>query len=130
MYVSLFYGVYIMSSYSSFSDPGRPGGSSIGGACLNSLYPIGTMWVGTTRSGNPKQFRDFSLYRQYLTNTGCPDVSRTAPPRVTKEEQTPFTGFMEFKPADSYQESLYSAMSPYWVGPDREEELPLNKVSR
>ena len=44
---------------------------------------------------------------------------RTTAPLVTKEERTPFTGFMEFKPADSYQQSLYSAMSPYWVGPDR-----------
>ena len=89
-------------------------------ACVSSLYPIGTLWVGTTTAGTPMKFRDLSLYRQYLTQTGCPDVSqRTTAPLVTKEERTPFTGFMEFKPADSYQQSLYSAMSPYWVGPDR-----------
>jgi len=86
---------------------------------VSSLYPIGTLWVGTTTAGTPMQFRDLSLYRQYLTQTGCPDVSRKTAPLVTKEERTPFTGFMEFKPADPYQESLYSAMSPYWVGPDR-----------
>lgn len=78
------------------------------------------------------QFRDFSLYQQYLAQTGCPDVSRrNTAPLVAKEERTPFTGFMEFKPADPYQESLYSAMSPYWVGPDRTTtELKMDSVWR
>jgi hypothetical protein len=39
-------------------------------------------------------------------------------------------GFMEFKPADTQQQSLYSAMSPYWVGAEREKQLPSSSISR
>ena len=102
-----------------------------GGDCLMNLYPIGDLWVGKTRDGDPKQFQDFSLYQQYLAKTGCPDVSQRAPPAVEKEIRTPFTGFMEFKPADPYQQSLYSAMSSFWVGPDRTaSELNMDTVWR
>ena len=76
------------------------------------------------------QFKDLSFYRQYNAQTGCPDVSRPNVPRAEKQEVTPFTGFMEFKPKDSYQESLYSAMSPYWVGAELEKQLPSSAVSR
>jgi hypothetical protein len=88
------------------------------------------MWVGKTRDGDPLQFKDLSHYRQYNERTGCPDVSQPVVPRTEKREITPFTGFMEFKPADSYQQSLYSAMSPYWVGADREKQLPSSAISR
>uniref|UniRef100_A0A6C0HKN3 Uncharacterized protein n=1 Tax=viral metagenome TaxID=1070528 RepID=A0A6C0HKN3_9ZZZZ len=101
-----------------------------GGACLNNLYPIGTMWVGTTRGGDPMQFKDLELYRQYNERTGCPDVSAPVVPQKEKQQVTPFTGFMEFKPQDPYQQSLYSAMSPYWVGAEREKQLPSSSVSR
>ena len=110
------------------ADPARR--STTGGDCLNSLYPIGSMWVGKTRDGDPMQFKDLSLYRQYNERTGCPDVSQPVVPRADKQEITPFTGFMEFKPADSYQQSLYSAMSPFWVGTEREKQLPLSSVWR
>ena len=88
------------------------------------------MWVGKTRDGDPMQFKDLSFYRQYNERTGCADVSQPVVPQTEKREVTPFTGFMEFKPADSYQQSLYSAMSPYWVGSDREKQLPLSSVWR
>ena len=100
------------------------------GACLNNLYPIGTSWVGTTRAGQPLQFKDLELYRQYNARTGCPDVSAPSVPREEKRQVTPFMGFMEFKPTDPYQQSLYSAMSPYWVGADREKQLPSSSISR
>jgi len=101
-----------------------------GGACLNSLYPIGTLWVGTTGNGTPMQFKNLDMYRQYNVQTGCPDVSTRTVPRTQKPENTPFTGFMEFKPKDPDQQSLYSAMSPYWVGPEQEKQLPSSSVSR
>lgn len=101
-----------------------------GGECLNSLYPIGTMWVGTTRGGDPMQFKDLELYRQYNTRTGCPDVSQPVVPREEKRQITPFIPFMEFKPHDPYQQSLYSAMSQYWVGAEREKQLPSSSVFR
>lgn len=104
--------------------------STTGGDCLANLYPIGDLWVGKTRDGDPKQFKNLSLYRQYNQNTGCPDVSQPVVPRTEKRDITPHTGFMEFKPADSYQQSLYSAMSPYWVGTEREKQLPLASVWR
>lgn len=100
------------------------------GACLNNLYPIGNMWVGTTRNGDPKQFNSLDRYREYNARTGCPDVSTPIVPRTQKQEITPFTGFMEFKPKDPYQQSLYSAMSPYWVGSEREQQLPSSAISR
>ena len=116
-------------SYSHPVDPARPIGL-VGGDCLNNLYPIGSMWVGTTRGGEPMQFKDLELYRQYNARTGCPDVSAPVVPRTEKQQITPFTGFMEFNPADPYQQSLYSAMSPYWVGAEREKQLPSSSVSR
>jgi len=101
-----------------------------GGACLNSLYPIGTLWVGTTQNGTPKQFKNLDMYRQYIMETGCPDVSTRTVAPMQKQENTPFTRFMEFKPKDPNQQSLYSAMSPYWVGSEREKQLPSSAVSR
>jgi hypothetical protein len=102
-----------------------------GGSCLNNLYPLGTLWVGTTQNGTPKQFKNLDMYRQYIVQTGCPDVytRRTVAP-TQKPENTPFTGFMEFKPKDPNQQSLYSAMSPYWVGYEQEKGLPSSAVSR
>jgi hypothetical protein len=111
------------------ADPARH--HTAGGECLANLYPIGSLWVGKTRDGDPKQFKDFPQYQEYLAKTGCPDVSQQVAPVAEKEIQTPFTGFMEFKPADPYQQSLYSAMSSFWVGPDRTAtELKMDSVWR
>ena len=110
------------------ADPAKV--ESSGGACLNNLYPIGSMWVGTTRDGTPMQFKDLELYRQYNARTGCADVSQPVVPREEKRQITPFVQFMEFKPHDTYQQSLYSAMSPYWVGAEREKQLPSSSVFR
>ena len=115
-------------AYNRTADPASV--ESAGGECLNNLYPIGTMWVGTTRDGNPMQFKDLNFYRQYNARTGCPDVSQLNAGQEEKRQITPFVQFMEFKPQDPHQQSLYSAMSPFWVGAEREKQLPSSSVSR
>ena len=87
-------------------------------SCLTSLYPIGNDWVGTTVGGRPLHFQSMDTYTQYLAKTGCPDVSaiRSSEAYLRKEPRTPFTGFKEFKPVQPEQQTLYSAMSPLWVG--------------
>jgi len=89
-------------------------------SCLSSLYPIGDNWVGKTEGGIPKQFTNMQAYLDYNVVTGCPNVSTvrnaTAITQATKTERTPFTYFKEFQPEHPYQQALYSAMSPIWVG--------------
>jgi len=63
-------------------------------------------------------FQDFNTYRTYIAQMGCPDVSaiRNEVASQRAVEKTPFTGFKEFKPVHPEQQTLYSAMSPLWVG--------------
>ena len=89
-------------------------------SCLSSLYPIGDNWVGKTVGGTPKEFKSMQVYLDYNKATGCPDVSgqrnSTAIADAMKVPPTPFAYFKEFKPENPYQQALYSAMSPIWVG--------------
>lgn len=89
-------------------------------SCLASLYPIGDNWVGRTVDGTPKEFKSMQVYLDYNKATGCPDVSgqrnSTAIVDAMKVPPTPFAYFKEFKPENPYQQALYSAMSPIWVG--------------
>lgn len=89
-------------------------------SCLSSLYPIGDSWVGKTVGGEPKYFASMQTYLEYNAATGCPDVSglrnSTTIADAMKTPPTPFTFFKEFRPKDPYQQALYSAMSPIWVG--------------
>ena len=86
--------------------------------CFTSLYPIGDNWVGTTVGGRPVHFQSMDAYRTYIGQRGCPDVSalRNMGAAARAEEKTPPTGFKEFKPKYPEQQTLYSAMSPYWIG--------------
>jgi hypothetical protein len=91
-------------------------------SCPQSLYPVSSeLYVGKTADGKPVQFKGIPAYREYLaklaaTGHPCPDVSVNPVPSVIKTEVTPFTGFLEFQPANPQQQAKYSAMSPYWVG--------------
>ena len=91
-------------------------------SCPQNLYPISTgMYVGKDENGKPVQFKGIPAYREYLAKLAasghpCPDVSMSVVPGELKTEVTPFTGFLEFKPANPHQQAIYSAMSPYWVG--------------
>lgn len=87
-------------------------------ACFTNLYPIGNDWVGTTVGGKPMHFQSLDTYREYNARMGCPDVSaiRSEEAYLRKEGRTPFAVFKEFKPVRPEQQTLYSAMSPLWVG--------------
>jgi hypothetical protein len=91
-------------------------------SCLQNIYPISEdMWVGNTFGGGSKQFKSIPAYREYLAKLAsaghiCPDVSIPTVPAREKVDITPFAGFMEFKPKDSFEQAKYSAMSPYWRG--------------
>jgi hypothetical protein len=70
--------------------------------------------------GTPKEFKSMQVYLDYNKATGCPDVSgrrnSTAIADAMKVPPTPFAYFKEFRPENPYQQALYSAMSPIWVG--------------
>jgi hypothetical protein len=60
-------------------------------------------------------------YREFVekmssAGNAYPDVSMNGIPTSLKEPVTPFTGFMEFQPANPQQQSMYSAMSSSWLG--------------
>lgn len=90
--------------------------------CLQNLYPIGqNLWVGKTRTGGVKYFKDIPEYRLYLSKLSdadilCPDVSVPIVSRSERVDVTPFTGFMEFKSKNPTDQANYSAMSPFWKG--------------
>ena len=91
-------------------------------SCPQNLYPVNSeLYVGKDTNGKPLQFKGIPAYREYLaklTATGhpCPDISFKLVPGVLKTEVTPFTGFLEFQPADPQGQAKYSAMSPFWIG--------------
>lgn len=90
--------------------------------CLSTVYPVGEGWIGKSTTGQVRMFQSLSDYKQYLDNLSksgkiCPDVSVPVAPRgFEKTVATLPTGYMEFLPRDSVQQSKYSAMSPYWLG--------------
>lgn len=91
-------------------------------SCPTSLYPVNAeLYVGKTADGKPVQFKGIPAYREFLAKLAasghpCPDVSMSMTPATLKEPVTPFTGFLEFQPANPRQQSMYSAMSSSWVG--------------
>jgi hypothetical protein len=91
-------------------------------SCISNLYPVSRdLWVGQDTTGVSHQFRGLQQYQEYvqrLMTAGktCPVPSTPHAPAVIPQDKTPFTGFLEFKPADVQQQAKYSAMSPYWVG--------------
>jgi hypothetical protein len=93
-------------------------------SCPANLYPVNSeLYVGKDTNGKPVQFKGIPAYREYLAKLAasghpCPDVSMSSVPAVIKTEVTPFTGFLEFKPANPQQQATYSAMSPFWAGAD------------
>jgi hypothetical protein len=93
-------------------------------SCPQNLYPVNSeLYVGKDADGKPLQFKGIPAYREYLGKLAasghpCPDVSFTLVPAVMTTAVTPFTGFMEFQPANPREQAKYSAMSPYWVGSD------------
>jgi hypothetical protein len=93
-------------------------------SCPANLYPVNSeLYVGKDTNGNPVQFKGIPAYREFLaklaaTGHPCPDVSMSTVPATIKTEVTPFTGFLEFKPANPQEQAKYSAMSPFWVGSD------------
>lgn len=94
-------------------------------SCPISLYPVNSeLYVGKDSAGKPVQFKGIPAYREFLakmalTGHPCPDVSMSMVPVSLKEPVTPFAKFMEFTPANPRQQSMYSAMSPNWVGSDQ-----------
>ena len=91
-------------------------------SCMSNLYPVSRdLWVGQDTTGVSHQFKGLQQYQEYverLRTAGktCPVPSTPHAPAVIPQDKTPFTGFLEFKPADVQQQARYSAMSPYWVG--------------
>jgi len=91
-------------------------------SCMSNLYPVSRdLWVGQDTTGVSHQFKGLQQYKEYverLRTAGktCPVPSTPHAPAVIPQDKTPFTGFLEFKPADVQQQARYSAMSPYWVG--------------
>jgi hypothetical protein len=89
---------------------------------MSNLYPVSRdLWVGQDTTGVSHQFKGLQQYKEYverLRTSGktCPVPSTPHAPVVIPQDKTPFTGFLEFKPADVQQQARYSAMSPYWVG--------------
>jgi hypothetical protein len=86
------------------------------------MYPVNSgLWVGQDTTGIAHQFRGLEQYQEYVTKllavgTICPTPSMPQVPDVIPQDRTPFTGFLEFKPANERQQATYSAMSPWWVG--------------
>ena len=86
------------------------------------MYPVSKdLWVGQDTTGVAHQFRGLQQYQDYvnqlaLAGKTCPVPTTPHAPSVIPQERTPFTGFLEFKPADIQQQAKYSAMSPYWIG--------------
>jgi hypothetical protein len=104
--------------------------------CLSTVYPVGEGWIGKSTTGQVRMFQSLSDYKQYLDNLSksgrvCPDVSVPVAPRsYEKTTETPPTGFMEFLPRNTVQQSKYSAMSPYWLGQlETQKELDKGKYS-
>jgi hypothetical protein len=94
-------------------------------SCLTNLYPVtGGSYIGSDGSGKPVEFKGIPEYQEYLKKLSeaghtCPDMSQAnTVPAVLKTEVTPFTGFLEFQPANPREQAMYSAMSRYWVGSD------------
>jgi hypothetical protein len=91
-------------------------------SCISNLYPVSRdLWVGQDTTGISHQFRGLQQYQEYVaklltSGTTCPVPSTPHAPTIIPQDRTPFTGFLEFKPADVQQQAKYSAMSPYWVG--------------
>jgi len=105
--------------------------------CLSTVYPVGEGWIGKSSTGQVRMFQSLSDYKQYLDNLSksgrvCPDVSVPVAPRgYETTTQTPPTGFMEFLPRNTVQQSKYSAMSPYWLGQlETQKELDKGKYSQ
>ena len=91
-------------------------------SCISNMYPVSKdLWVGQDTTGVSHQFRGLEQYNEYVTKllaagTTCPTQSTPQVPAIIPRENTPFTGFLEFKPTDERQQAKYSAMSPWWVG--------------
>jgi hypothetical protein len=91
-------------------------------SCISNMYPVSSdLWVGQDTTGVSHQFRGLQQYQEYVAKlaaagTTCPIPSTPQAPSIIPQERTPFTGFLEFKPANPQQQAKYSAMSPWWVG--------------
>lgn len=91
-------------------------------SCISNLYPVNReLWVGQDTTGIAHQFKGLEQYQEYVAKlaaagTTCATPSMPHAPAIIPQDRTPFTGFLEFKPADEQQQAKYSAMSPWWVG--------------
>ena len=91
-------------------------------SCVNSLYPLGDVIVGSRTGKPPLPFKDLQQYKEYVesvakTGVACPEASIRFSTKPEKEYPTPRTSFMEFKSGNVFEQASYSAMSPYWMGP-------------
>ena len=91
-------------------------------SCISNMYPVSSdLWIGQDTTGVAHQFRGLQQYQEYVARLAasgktCPAPSTPQAPAIIPQERTPFTGFLEFKPANDQQQAKYSAMSPWWVG--------------
>jgi hypothetical protein len=104
------------------------------------------------KTGLTKKFKtldDYNRFMENMNNAGyvCPEVSippiagtgnrggggGNQPGRIperTTRTVDPWIPFLEFKPKDSAQQSMYSAMSPTWQGHQAENQAIRNGLFR
>jgi hypothetical protein len=100
--------------------------------CLTTVYPIGEAWIGKSTSGQVQKFNTLDDYKQFLSNLAasgkvCPDASVPQTTRSENTTRTPHTGFLEFLPRNSKEQSRYSAMSPSWEGQAASDKAIISK---